>query len=54
MNLTNHSRTFLRGRITDKMCEDGLAFVKMDRHMDIGSAEDHLYNSEAEVLRKFV
>lgn len=36
------------------MREDGIAFVKIDRHMHIGSAEDHLYDSEAEVLRKFV
>lgn len=36
------------------MCEYGIASVKTDRHMRIGSAEDHLYDSEAEGLRKFV
>lgn len=36
------------------MCEYGIASAKTDWHMRIGSAEDHLYDSEAEGLRKFV
>lgn len=44
----------MRGRITGKLCYDGLAFVKMRSCMNIRAAEDSLYDREGETKRKFV